>query len=120
MNFKIYNQRFLYILITILGLLNVFLAITIKGNFIHIISGSFMSLVGILLLINPALVIDDKNIYVKNGFGMTVKTYSYTLDTLRYENSRFWVGDKKLGVIGWMLEKKSLQAFLDYLEKNKK
>jgi hypothetical protein len=58
-------------------------------------------------------------IYLKNGLGMTIKTYPYTLKSLRFEKNRFWIGDTKLRVTGWLLEKKSLNTFLEYLEKQK-
>jgi len=120
MSFKIYNQKALYIAILAMGVLNVSLALMTRGNIAQIILGGSLILVGSLMIKNPVLVIDEKNIYIKNGFGMTVKTYPYTFETLRYESNRFWVGDKKLGVVGWMLDKKSLQGFLKYLEQNKK
>jgi hypothetical protein len=31
---------------------------------------------------------------------MTIKTYSYTLKSLRFEKNRFWIGDTKLRVRG--------------------
>jgi hypothetical protein len=39
-------------------------------------------------------------IYLKNGLGMTIKTYPYTLKSLRSEKNRFWIGDTKLRVRG--------------------
>jgi|JI8StandDraft_2_1071088.scaffolds.fasta_scaffold03163_6 hypothetical protein len=120
MNFKVYNQKIFCILLAVVGGLNLSMALIKTQRGSQIFFGSSMILLGILMLVNPALVIDEKNIYIRNPLGFTLKTYPYNLGEVRYEKSRIWVGDKKLSVIGWMLDKKSLQTFLDYLEKNKK
>ena len=119
MNFKVYNQRVLCILLAVVGGLNLSMALIKTQRISQMVFGSSIILLGVLMLVNPALVIDDKNIYIKNALGFTLKTYPYTPKEVRYEKSRIWVGDKKLSVLGWMLDKKSFQTFLEYLEKNK-
>lgn len=92
-------KPFVGITILVLGLANLVLA-TATGAIGSVVLGGIFSILGVLMIVRPALRLSPQSIGMKNMLGMEVKTHSGQFEVR--DNKVFVDGKKKVSL--WMFD----------------
>lgn len=112
---KLHSNKIIAGFVLLCGVFITVAAISV-GMEAYLIVGPVFIVLGILLFTNPTIVITDTEIQMRNLFGMTLKRYSYTKETVEVKGRKLFVNGKKinLGASGAMHGRDVNRAILHF------
>jgi hypothetical protein len=115
---KIRFNQIVAIFQLVVGTIILLLALMI-GDVLQLFMGSFFILLGILYVSNPALVITENEILIKNPLGMTMKRYPHHLNNVETSGNKIIVDGKKVFLAAnFVIHGPDFKKFKDLLSKN--
>jgi hypothetical protein len=96
-----YNKGFAAFML-IAGLFIVGAAFATGRLFPQAVTGGILLAVGLLYLTRPLFIVTPSEVQLKNGLGMTVKTYPFrSLSELKIRDGKLFVGEQKVRASRW-------------------
>lgn len=115
---KIRFNQVLAIFQLVVGVVILLLAL-MTANGLQLFMGCFFILLGILYTANPALLITETEILVKNPLGMTLKRYPYTIENVEISGNKILVAGKKVFIAAaFVVHATDFNKFKAYLNRN--
>jgi hypothetical protein len=111
-----FNKGMAWLLIG-LGGLNIVLSMMVGGRITTLVIGGCCTLVGFLFLIGRQLVVEANEILVKNGWGMTMRRYTFErVSDLRVEGKKLFTAEERVkGVGGMMADNADWQRLVEWI-----
>ena len=95
---KVFYSPVLGVIQTVAGAFVLVVHFMIGGVGIQLFTGSILTLLGILYLVNPIVEYNDEEFRIKNPLGMILKKYSFSESQFEIKNGKVYTDGKRVAL----------------------